>query len=845
MLDTKISQSIIDEWLKIEFSEIARRTKLLDCNYAVSDQLVLNTLRFLDNLTANITSDGIQIVIGIIALMWELVDREQYDLRDVFIKFLARIGYSTSAIIIDDQYNSNTCSFHGINSFFDRLTVALNQKKFEVTVGEHMYLLTQFQHDIWKAAEHNEIIGVSAPTSAGKTFSIMLHTLRSIIEKRCDIVYIVPTLSLLNQITSNYNKMIKDLGIDNVSVTNGYRMPSETPTIYVLTQEKAISSLTSDQTAFEKPLVLVVDEIQNIERMTDSNDTRSKILYDTISEFQQRSNVNQVFFTGPRISDLDTLGESLFKKRAQTISTVVCPVFNLTYSIRKSGSHYYLRQYCSLRNSPYEERITNTDKVYPSGRSQYTEDFMEYLNRFVSEVGEGQQNIIFSPTSKTARQIALSLKSSSPNNDPSIKELLEYYSDTVSPYYAMCTALQNGAAYHHGKLPMHVRRTLEAALEKKLITNVACTTTLMQGVNLPAQNVIIRNPHLYVTKRKYATNLTNYEMANLRGRAGRLLKDFVGRTYVLDEDEFVCTEGFEQTSIFTEEEKSISPGYEEKYESYKDEINDVINTSAAVSSDMSEYGYLVTYIRQMILRYGQQAKDRVANVGITLEPKQVAAIIAKLDGLVVPREVCIKNRYWDPFVLNSICQQFKGAIPNHPTERGAKTRLNEMMRFLRDTESTRHMYMKYVPEQYQRGKNRSVLCSYAMQWAQEERLSSMFSTEYFQGEEATDRIEDIIELLQNTVSYNLTLLLKPIFDIRGNDGTFLTCMQAGAYNPVIRRMIEMGVPRETALQLKDRIQIDESQMGNGHTIESLIQDALRACYDTLPIWLKTQIEFLI
>ena len=49
MLDTKISQSIIDEWLKIEFSEIARRTKLLDCNYAVSDQLVLNTLRFLDN----------------------------------------------------------------------------------------------------------------------------------------------------------------------------------------------------------------------------------------------------------------------------------------------------------------------------------------------------------------------------------------------------------------------------------------------------------------------------------------------------------------------------------------------------------------------------------------------------------------------------------------------------------------------------------------------------------------------------------------------------------------------------------------------------------------------------
>lgn len=48
----------------------------------------------------------------------------------------------------------------------------------------------------------------------------------------------------------------------------------------------------------------------------------------------------------------------------------------------------------------------------------------------------------------------------------------------------------------NGKLPMHVRRNLERAISEKRISNVVYTTTLLQGVNLPAQNVFIRNPHL-------------------------------------------------------------------------------------------------------------------------------------------------------------------------------------------------------------------------------------------------------------------------------------------------------------------------------------------------------------
>ena len=209
------------------------------------------------------------------------------------------------------------------------------------------------------------------------------------------------------------------------------------------------------------------------------------------------------------------------------------------------------------------------------------------------------------------------------------EELIEYYSNTIHKNYSLCNTLKEGVAYHHGKLPAHVRRTLEKAIVKKEVMNVVCTTTLLQGVNMPAQNVIIRNPHLYLKKSDDAAELSNYEMANLRGRAGRLLKDFIGRTYVLDESAFSDTDGYEQMELFEDTTKELPSGYEEKFEEYKEEIEDLVVSDKPVDETMQKYGFLVSYIRQSVLRYGKDARNKLKNVGIKLTSKQVAAIILK------------------------------------------------------------------------------------------------------------------------------------------------------------------------------------------------------------------------
>ncbi|STB46433.1 ski2-like helicase [Capnocytophaga canimorsus] len=108
--------------------------------------------------------------------------------------------------------------------------------------------------------------------------------------------------------------------------------------------------------------------------------------------------------------------------------------------------------------------------------------------------------------------------------------------------------------------------------EKKMINNIVCTTTLMQGVNIPAQNVIMRNGNIRLKKENgIMPKLTNYEISNLRGRAGRLLKDFIGRTFVLDQNAF--ENKAETITLFQDEEKSLKTGYSNIFEKYNKQIN--------------------------------------------------------------------------------------------------------------------------------------------------------------------------------------------------------------------------------------------------------------------------------
>lgn len=843
------SYAVLRQWLEIDYNAVSKKLGFSDITPVVSHELILSTIRCLDYETTMAETVNIDLVIAILALMWSHVNVQEYNLKSVVIKMLSRIGYPTSAIIADEAFDKGECTFSAISSIMDDITLSLMQNSNEIHIGDYTYLLTQFQKQLWDVLDKEKYVGISAPTSAGKSFVILLKTIEKMFQSQMDVIYIVPTLSLLHQVSEDYNAYMQAHNVQNYIITNNFDLKhvEAEHIIYVWTQEKAIAALTSeDWKEYSRKAILVVDEIQNIERVSEDSDVRAKILFDTISELRYVETIAQVIIAGPRIEGIGKLGTDLFGENTVQVDTKHSPVFSLTYSIKKrEDDQYFLKQYCGLLNDAYSMPIPKPLSIQGYGSSRITDDYISFLSSIISGLAD-EQNIIFAPTSNAARKIATGLSVPCVSTDDLLNELAKYYANTVHANYSLCSTLPHGIAYHHGKLPTHVRRTMELAIKNGLISTVACTTTLMQGVNLPAQNIIIRNPHLYTRKGAGEAELTSYEIANLRGRAGRLLRDFIGRTLILDESQFEELDGYEQENMFDDVTKEVPVGYEEKFDVYKDEIWNAVQKESRVNNDMQHYGYLVTYIRQTVMRYGAAAQQRMNNVGVKLTREQVAAIKFKLDHLSVPKEICFRNRYWDPYVLDDIYTSFTGKVPSHPAERGAQTKLSNMLKFLRDSSSAKDMFNKYVPEKYRIGAARGQLCSACIKWATGTPLVDLLEDEYFDGDEGADHVETYIELLQNTAAFNIPLLIKPIVEMFNKDSSIVACLQSGASDPYCRKMIEIGISRELAIRLSGALMSKYSGTGKDDVeIEKEIRGEIAAAYDGLPYWEKAQLTYLI
>ena len=212
-------------------------------------------------------------------------------------------------------------------------------------------MLTNFQKKIWDSMDNDKILGISAPTSAGKSFVILLKIVNRLRTENIDIVYIVPTLSLLNQVMEDFNRELKANGVENYWITNSFdgKQIKDRKNIYVMTQEKAIAAFDNFEEAFSKKLILVADEIQNIERIEEGSDQRAKILFDTLVEFRYKDNVDKIIISGPRIEEIDKVGESIFGIETINHTTNISPVLNLTYSIKKKNKRYFFKQWFLLQ----------------------------------------------------------------------------------------------------------------------------------------------------------------------------------------------------------------------------------------------------------------------------------------------------------------------------------------------------------------------------------------------------------------------------------------------------------------------------------------------------------------
>ena len=95
-------QEILAKWLEIDFYYVANKVGFISKNIMADRQLVYDTVRCLDYLTfTKNENENVNYVITLISLMWTHIKHEEFDMRSFVVKILSRIGYPTSAIIVD------------------------------------------------------------------------------------------------------------------------------------------------------------------------------------------------------------------------------------------------------------------------------------------------------------------------------------------------------------------------------------------------------------------------------------------------------------------------------------------------------------------------------------------------------------------------------------------------------------------------------------------------------------------------------------------------------------------------------------------------------------------------
>lgn len=89
-------------------------------------------------------------------------------------------------------------------------------------------------------------------------------------------------------------------------------------------------------------------------------------------------------------------------------------------------------------------------------------------------------------------------------------------------------ALRHGIGVHHGLVPKYIQNEIIRLFNEAKLKVLICTTTITEGVNTTAKNMII------LSGKKGSKDLKKFDAQNIEGRAGRFMQHYQGHVYVLD-----------------------------------------------------------------------------------------------------------------------------------------------------------------------------------------------------------------------------------------------------------------------------------------------------------------------
>lgn len=397
----------------------------------------------------------------------------------------------------------------------------LKKEQYEIPIGEGHF--TPIQYKIYEKIRESNFFSFSGPTSMGKSFIIKQFILETILKNNFvkGFCILVPSKALIKQYLFEFNKALNDLKKNNINVNNFNVLTTpnilefvefeEDNFIFILTPERLLNLL-SCSTKIQLDY-LIIDEAHKLF----NDDDRALTYYTSIDSCMTKYKNIKVIMSSPLIKNPDIYGDMFYKKDLIAMSTSETSVSqNLLYVdlIKKTLDFYEDEKYTfNISNIEYmnnvEEILYKIGKgyslIYLNSKAQMMEHAINLCNYF-----------------KDNKIELLNLEEKS-----AIGEVCELISKNLHPDYYLIECLKYGVGYHFGNLPVIIRERVEELFKKGSIKYLFCTSTLLEGVNMPAKNVFIFSDKI---GRK---NISKIDFWNLAGRAGRLGYEFYGNIFCL------------------------------------------------------------------------------------------------------------------------------------------------------------------------------------------------------------------------------------------------------------------------------------------------------------------------
>jgi hypothetical protein len=383
--------------------------------------------------------------------------------------------------------------------------------------------LSDFQKKIWEELQTKKrILGITGPTSSGKSYVMQSYILK--LSKRKSafrVLYMVPTRALISEVSS---KLRKSLFSNNVSVKIGVGEENEEKNreVLVLTPERCLKLLRDSSKAKNIDLIFC-DEFQKIED-PERGVLLEYVLYELINTYKRA----KVVIAGPYLKNLKGTIDDLGRLKSETIESEVAPVYQLKSVFRvpnrKNEKIGVALKKGNKRDVPILISIERPTDYKVKRQS-------EVVARIIKTYAAKSNNVIYAPTRAKAEEIALALANvSEETNDARLSDLVKLLEKEIHPDFSLVRCLRRGVAFHHSMIPEMAKLEIEDLYRQEAIRNVACTTTLLEGVNLPADRVFIYRPW----KRNRNYPLTGFDFGNLIGRAGRTDVRLNGSVYCIE-----------------------------------------------------------------------------------------------------------------------------------------------------------------------------------------------------------------------------------------------------------------------------------------------------------------------